>query len=250
MNGEKAAVFVPWWGPAPGWESQFIERAQHSKSLRLILVGDAAGFAPEFDVDRIPIETEEFEELARKVSGVNIRKRDPKYPRGQSLCELRPLLADMFPEALADLSWWGYGDMDVVWGDWDSFLTDGLLEQFDIITSNAKTINGPFCLFRTSLSRLYLKRQDLLENPLNSGLDESGLQAAVEIEAGNGRLRCLYPSGINAHDRHPVWNRCRLIMNGTKLHRVSRDGLLGGEILKFHFPAGSRWPLETPCRTK
>lgn len=235
---------MPWWGPAPGWEAQFIERAAHSKRLQVILVGDAAKFVPDEELPRIPVSMDQFEERAMECTGVRVHKTARARPRGQVLCSLRSMMADMFPGILASCSWWGYGDWDVVWGDWDSFLTDERLVNYDMISSNEKTVNGPFSLFRNAwpFTQLYKRRLDLVASPEMHYLDESEMDAIVRHEQAAGRIRCLYAAGINAHDRHELWNRCQLT-NG-KLYRMDAKGNLGGEIMKFHFPSAKRWPLE------
>jgi hypothetical protein len=149
-------------------------------------------------------------------------------------------MADMYPEAIKGYPWWGYGDWDVVWGDWDSFFADQFLGEYDIISTNAKTINGPLTIYRNTpeIANLYRKRMDLVTSPDMHCLDESGMQ---EIVSRDESVRCLYLKDMNAHDRHHTWNRC--CMRGGKLYRVDSAGNVGGEILKFHFPAADRWPL-------
>lgn len=234
-----AGIFMPWWGPAPGWQDQFIERSRQIESLVPILVGDAAKWTGP-DIPKIPCTMDEFEARASEVAGVKIQKSDPRYSRGQSLCELRPLMADMYPSALGGIAWWGYGDWDVVWGDWDSFFAANDLSKWDIVSTNAKTVNGCLTIFRNTpeIANLYRKRMDLVTSPdMNGHLDETGMDGIVRSE----KVRCLYLQNANAHDRHPIWNRCKLV--DGKLYRMDAAGNLGGEILKFHFPAGDKWPL-------
>jgi len=242
MPGPIAAVFLPWWGPAPGWEDRFIERASHSKRLKVVLVGDAAGWVPGADVPRIPVTMDEFEIRASKTAGVTIRKSSLRYPRGQAICELRCMMADIYPGIMQDFDWWGYGDWDVVWGDWDSYLTNERLAQFDMITSNSYSVNGCFVLFRQEFAGLYRERLDLMSSPEAHYMEESGMEAIVRRGMAADRMRCLYPVDLNAHDRHERWNRCCL--RGNKLYRMDAGGEIGSEILKFHFPRTKRWPLE------
>lgn len=239
---------MPWWGPAPGWELAFLLRTAAIRRLTVILVGDAASWVPEARVPRIPCTMDEFEARASAAAGVLVRKQDPNYRRAQALCELRPLMADMYPEQAARFPWWGYGDWDCVWGDWDSYLTDERLSQYDMISSCSYTVNGPFSLFRQEFARLYRKRLDIVQSPsAGNHLDECGMQEIVAEEAEAGRIRCLYPVDLDSSDRNETWPRCRL--QGNKLYRLDRNGKDGGEILNFHFPASGRWPVEAQCHT-
>lgn len=236
-----AAVFMPWWGPAPGWERQFMERAADTKCLSPILVGDAAEFCPDFNALRIPCTMNEFESFASEIAGVPIHKCDPRYFRGQAICELRPMMAEMFAAEVKPYEFWGYGDWDCVWGDWDSYLTEERLAQYDAISSCSYTINGSLQLFRNApeFTQLYRKREDILRSPNADGhLDESGMQEIVVKESW---VRCLYPVDMDSSDRAEVWPRCLLKEN--KLYRANRAGVIDCEILNFHFPGCKRWPL-------
>jgi hypothetical protein len=240
----KVAVFLPWWGPSPGWERQFLLRTTDIEALMPVLVGDAAAWVPEVRVVRIPCTMDEFQRRASEVSGIAIHKYDPRYIPGQLVCELCPLMADVYQEIIQDYPWWGYGDWDVVWGDWDSFLNDGILSQFDAISTNGATVNGPLQLFKNtpSIVRLYQDRPDMVRCPTGDyHLGEAGMESIVRNASAAGRMRCLYAAGINAHDRHEVWNRC--VLRGKKLYRMDEQGNVGGEILKFHFVRKNRWPL-------
>jgi hypothetical protein len=235
-----AGIFLPWWGPAPGWEGKFIARSFAINSLQVILVGDAAKWEPWAGVPRIPCTMDEFEARVSATVGFPVKKNDPHYPRCQAVCEFRPLMADMYPE-YCKYEWWGWGDWDCVWGDWDSFLTDETLARYDMISSASYTVNGPFQLFRKEFSQLYRKRLDIVASPTcENHLDERGMELIVAAEQKAGRIRCLYPADIVAHDRHEKWNRCTF--KGNKLYRMDSEGLVGDEIMYFHFPRVAQWP--------
>lgn len=239
-----ACIFMPWWGTPPGWESEFLERAMQSRKLAVVLVGDAAGFAPQCSGPiRIPESISGFEARASRAAGVKIDKRPERYPKGQAICELRCMMADVYPDVTEPYSWWGYGDWDVVWGDWDSYLTDEILQRYDAISSNSRAVNACFQLFRNAPAerRLYAKRMDLITSPEAHFMDESGLEEICLDEAAAGRLRCLC-AGLNGHDRHPVWNRC--LAWHRKLYVMDASGTIGQEVMKFHFPRQKRWPVE------
>lgn len=239
-----AAIFMPWWGEAPGWEKQFLRRAAQLQSLRVVLVGDAARFCPWMELPRIPCSMDAFESRASQAAGVPVRKCDPRVSRGQAICELRPLLADMYTEIIASYAWWGWGDWDCVWGDWDSYLTGERLLQYDMISSSSYTVNGPLQLLRNTAECriLYRRRLDLVQSPDMQYLDESAMQQIVAEEAAAGRIRCLYPADLDTHDWHEQWPGC--LLRGKTLYRVDRDGNIGAELLNYHFQHTNLWPLE------
>jgi len=235
-------LIMPWWGKPPAWLPQFFERAAATKRIEIILFGDAAGFVPQKDIKRFPVTMDQFEARAGECAGFPVTKRSTLYPRGQSLCELRPMLADMYPGILAPYQWWGWGEFDCVWGDWDSFLTDEFLAEYDMIGSNSYMVTGPLTIFRNTpeIANLYRKRLDLLAIPNYAGLDEPEMDKVVRSEASAGRMRALY-AGVEAHDRLERWNRC--ILRDGKLYQMDAHGVIDKEIMLFHFPGKNQWPL-------
>lgn len=235
---------MPWWGPAPGWEKQFIARSRAIPILQFVLVGDAAKWASAEELPRIYCTMDEFEQLASQISGVRISKNHPGYCRGQALCELRPLMAEMYPDFVAGRDWWGWGEWDCVLGDWTSFLTPEILENYDAVSSCSYTINGPFTIWRNrdDLRRLYRYRLDILRRPdCSEHLDEAGMQKIVEPLIATGGIRILYPIDRDSHDRHDRWLRCTIV--NRKLYRMDSLGNTGDELLNFHFQGSSQWPV-------
>lgn len=233
---------MPWWGNAPAWLPQFFRRAAATTRIEMILLGDAARFAPELNTSRMPVTMDEFEARASQLVGFPVRKRSESFPRGQSLCELRPMLADMYPDLLAKYEWWGWGEFDCVWGDWDSLLTDELMARYDMIGSNSYSVTGPLTIFRNvpAMAKLYESRLDLVAIPEYANLDESGLNGVVRVAVEAGRMRAFY-AGVEAHDRLERWNRC--ILRGNKLYPMDAQGNVGREIMIFHFPRTNEWKL-------
>lgn len=44
-------------------------------------------------------------------------------------CDYRPTYGEVFAEYLTDYDFWGYSDVDLIWGDIRSFVTDQILEE-------------------------------------------------------------------------------------------------------------------------
>jgi hypothetical protein len=238
MDSTPIGVAILWFGPPPSWLDKFAERISATKRIELLLFGDAANFMPGLPVPRVFCTPAEFEEWASACAGVPIHKDQPRI-----LGELRCMLPAMFPVLFKPYAWWGWSEFDTIWGDWDSYLTDDLLSQYDMISGNSYAVNGPFTIFRNTAETrtLYTYRLGLLQSPRYEQMDEFGLNDVVKDEVAAGRMRVLYPADIVAHDRHEIWNRCAL--RDGKLYRMDQAGNLGGEIMYFHFAGTKCWRL-------
>ena len=77
------------------------------------------------------------------------------------LIDLRPLYADLFYDYIKDYNWWGFTDLDVIYGDFSKFINDKILDNFDIIGYVNKTLFGPFCLLNIKHRKLYLEIENI-----------------------------------------------------------------------------------------
>ncbi len=53
--------------------------------------------------------------------------------RPWKLCEFKPAYGDIFSDDLVEYDFWGHCDMDLIWGDIRSFVTEKILEKYDKI---------------------------------------------------------------------------------------------------------------------
>lgn len=58
-------------------------------------------------------------------------------------CDFRPAYGEIFADLLKGYDFWGHCDVDMLWGDVKSFITDSILEKYDKIQ-----YMGHFVLYR------------------------------------------------------------------------------------------------------
>ncbi len=72
------------------------------------------------------------------------------------LNEVKPLFGLLFQEELKRYDFWGWCDIDIVWGNIRNFLNDKTLNSYDIITTKKNWTAGHFVLFRNNETTRYL----------------------------------------------------------------------------------------------
>jgi hypothetical protein len=72
---------------------------------------------------------------------------DPSQP--YKLCDLKPAYGYIHEETAKGYDFWGFCDIDLVFGDIRAFLTPGVLSH-DVITTHQKRIAGHFSIFRNT----------------------------------------------------------------------------------------------------
>jgi hypothetical protein len=78
------------------------------------------------------------------------------------LCDFKPAYGFIFNEIISDYNFWGISDIDIVYGDIRKFITDDILNNYEVISSRHDYITGSFCLFRNDIkvNTLFMQSKD------------------------------------------------------------------------------------------
>jgi len=171
------AVLSVYFGPLPEWIQYFLVSVHHNPTIDFILITDQEiESSANFKV--IHSSLEEYIERANSVLSLNIQWREP-----YKFCDLKPCLGKLYEAYIRDYDFFGFYDLDVIYGNLRHFLTDEILSQYEVFSTCDLIITGHFALFRnTKKHRNYYKRipnfRKLLEAKENAILDEIALKRA------------------------------------------------------------------------
>jgi len=78
------------------------------------------------------------------------------------LIDFKPAWGVIFQDCIEKYDFWGCCDIDVILGDIRAFLTDELLERYDMVSCRREFLSGHFMLFRNSseIDHLYERSRD------------------------------------------------------------------------------------------
>jgi hypothetical protein len=170
---------------------------------------------------------------------------------GVKICDIRPAFGKIFEDYLKDYPFWGYGDIDVLYGCIDHFMTEDLLSTYDFISTSREVLAGHFTLCRNTpkINSLYqrIKGFNKLAQwywPLQ--VDESFFSNLVKNLNKNGEIKCFMKDMIQ-HDIHkpPVmakdwsitWNKGHMVDTLTQKELMYFHFMLSKESADFVFPA-------------
>ena len=160
-----ALIFVFAYGPWPQWTSWWLEHARRS-GFDFVLVTDQAfgcsswhrlaarGPAERHTVFFWTLPLAHFTARLRKHTGLGWNSTPSVHA---IICDSRPLLPLLFDDELRGYKWWGWADMDVLFGNLTSLFNDKSLASTDGVSpglihlSFTKASNGAFSLFRNSM---------------------------------------------------------------------------------------------------
>lgn len=146
---KKIALLYPYFGKLPNTFDFWLKTLTANRRPDIFIFTDQDIHAEETDNLIIKkMQFSEFVDLVSKNFQIPI-----ELPEPYKICDYRPMFGEIFSEYLSGYDFWGYGDLDVVWGNFDTFITDSLLDNFDRISQY-----GHLSLFRNckELNTLYL----------------------------------------------------------------------------------------------
>lgn len=169
----KIAILIPYFGKLPAWFDYFAMSCSFNPEIDWhIYTDDSYQKSVLNNVFIHAFTLDEFNKLASHKTGFHVQV---KYP--YKLCDFKPLYGLIFSEFIKDYHFWGYGDLDLVYGNIRKFITDDLLEANDIISMHPEFVPGHFCIFRNNNQMNYLFRkiknhQAILQSQQYFGFDE------------------------------------------------------------------------------
>ena len=138
-------LIIPYFGSWPFWLDFFLLSCRHNSTVNWLIIGDSP--APDNAPDNV-----EFRQIAYAdyLAFVRSRLGIPFAPaRPYKLCDLKPMYGYLHEDELAGYDFWGFCDLDVVFGDLRSFLTPEVLRH-DVIATHDTRISGHFALLRNT----------------------------------------------------------------------------------------------------
>ncbi len=146
-------ILIPYFGKWPDWFNFFLHTCAWNPGVTWHLFTDCP--VPDSASENVkftPFTLQDFNALASEKLHIDIN-----LPRPYKLCDLRPAYQVIFEDFLHGCDFWGYGDLDVIYGNIAHFITDEILEHYDVITTRQEAMAGHFSLFKNIelLNRLY-----------------------------------------------------------------------------------------------
>ncbi|GAA0871230.1 hypothetical protein GCM10009117_03760 [Gangjinia marincola] len=173
-------LIIPYFGKWPVWFDAYLTSISYNQTIHWLCPTDCE--IPDDYPKNITFLKTDLKELNFHINQT-VETKVPLTPR--KFCDLKPAYGDIFGEHIDGYDFWGFCDMDVIWGDIRSYMTDDLLGRYDIISSRKGAISGHFNLFRNSvdintLYKLVDHYKDLFEKKKFMWFDEQILTQFIQ----------------------------------------------------------------------
>lgn len=190
-------ILLSFFGEFPWYFNFFLYSCSYNPSIGFYIITDNNKiYNKPKNVSLIAKTKEQFQKLATEKLGFRTAPI-----QGYKICDFRPSLGFLFPELINGFDFWGYGDIDIIYGQLRKFLTTEILDNYDIFSFRPEYLTGSFTILRNTkkINTLFMQSKDyktVLSQSEYFNFDEcnfifSPLQDEIPIEEISCRIESL-----------------------------------------------------------
>lgn len=128
---KKIAIIVPYFGKLPNYFQLFLDTCRYNPRFDwLIISNDTTHYRYPENVHFIEMSFAQCRELIQEHFDFSVALSSP-----QKLCDFKVAYGYVFSGFLQGYDWWGHCDLDQLFGDLGSFITEEMLDTYDKIGS-------------------------------------------------------------------------------------------------------------------
>ncbi len=184
-KSHKITLLIPYFGEWPSYFNVYLEGCNHNKWLNIIFFTNCK--TPENhpnNITFIPHSLETLSVLINKKLNLSINLT---YP--YKLCDFKPCYGKIFEEYIKDSDYWGYGDIDLIYGDLKSNVLNRIQIGYDVLSHRMEILSGSLCIIKNTdfLVNLYAQSPVFVEQLSHTdyrGLDETA-HSLITWKGGN-----------------------------------------------------------------
>lgn len=155
---KKIVLINVFFGKYPWYFNLFLKSCGTNSSVDFLIFSDQhkPKQCPD-NVNFISFSLKKFNDLASLKLGFSIHV---KY--AYKLCDIKPAYGVIFSDYIANYEYWGITDIDIVFGRIREFITDEMLQDYNIISVRNDYPTGSFMIFENNetISNLFRKSKD------------------------------------------------------------------------------------------
>jgi len=141
---QSIAIVIVYFGTWPPWINFFIESCRSNPDIDWYIFTNCS--RPENVATNVSIMTTSFEEYKKRVSETLRIPFDPHD--SYKLCDIRPAFGVIHGELLTNYDFFGFGDLDVIYGNIRRFYDTDVLNAHSVFSTHIERLSGHFFLMR------------------------------------------------------------------------------------------------------
>lgn len=175
-------LFIPYFGKLPKFYNVWKVTAFHNPTIHFVLFTDDRSVQSENNIQVVHMTWKELVNSIQAHFPFQVALKAP-----YKICDFRPGFAEIFPSFIEGFDFWGYCDIDLLYGDIRAFITEEVLEKHDRVF-----YNGHISLYRNCEKMNSLYRYQETEYPAVNYEECYSLRRAFYFdEFGGMYTKCL-----------------------------------------------------------
>ena len=160
---KKLIIIIPYFGSKPRWLNFFLASLAFNPEIDWLFISDFEIKHKPKNYNHIFVKFEDYKLFISKKLNIPFAPEAP-----YKLCDLKPAFGFLHYDFVKNYQFWGYSDIDLVYGDLLGAYGE-LLNSYDVISSHSWLLAGHFSIFRTMKETIYLF--SMLQNWKDAFLD-------------------------------------------------------------------------------
>ena len=152
-RNQSIAIIICYYGLFPWFFKYFVESCKYNESVDFYIITDnriEVALPP--NVRFVNKSLQDVACIAENKLGLKVSLENP-----YKLCDFKPTYGLLFSDIISSYDFWGYGDIDVIFGNIRDFITPAVLEH-DVISVRHDFLTGYFQLFKNESKTVNLFR--------------------------------------------------------------------------------------------
>ncbi len=167
----KAAIIIPYFGKWPVWMDFYLYTCSRQKMVDFLYFTDCG--VPKKTYPNTKFFEMDYPSYCKRVSkalGINFNPEHGAY----KICGCRPFYGIIHRKELMDYDYWGFADIDLIYGDLSYVLNEKNFHKYDFISAHSERVAGHFTVMRN------------IENNNNACLKIPGWKEKLEMKEFQG----------------------------------------------------------------
>lgn len=146
MTDASIVFIIPYFGRWPFWMPLFLKSCRCNPDIQWILYsdcGEPADLPP--NVRHVALSFDEYCALVSRRLGFAFQPE-----RAYKLCDLKPALGFVHEDDIRGFDFWGFSDLDLLYGQLRDYFTADRLARFDFFSTHERRVSGHLCLMRNT----------------------------------------------------------------------------------------------------
>jgi hypothetical protein len=238
----KIVLFVPYFGPFPAHMALWVKSCAANPTIDWVLLTDQPlDISLPGNIRYICTDISSIGQWFADVLGIT-----PNLTRPYKLCDLRPAYGLVFADLARGYDFWGYCDLDLIFGDFRAFITEDILDKYDKIQSR-----GHLSLYRNTdrVNTAFMERcpgvpnyRDVFADSRHYCFDERHGIYEIFLQKGVAQIdervmAAIRPFKGHFQDSISGWDRVVFYWEAGKVFmvRLDKSGVESREVLYVHF---------------